>query len=152
METLKLDGREFTGISESLTASQDDYILAHLRLAGAIEILGDILTKRTSEQKAEDLLTQVLVSGRTYLILAGCLTEAGHKWNRLEADRNAAAFAQITDVAEKTAMRQAIVRFIIGFLQLGEPSQKSSPRSSSRNAKGRPTASAAPETSATSHH
>jgi hypothetical protein len=143
METLKLDGRDFTGVTQTLTANQDDYILAHLRLSGAMDILADALGTHTPEKKAELLLTQILLSGRTSYILAGCLTEAGKKWNRAEADRNAAAFQEITDQAEKTAMREAIVQVVIGFFRLGEPSSKSSPKSSSKGAKALRTASAA---------
>lgn len=147
METLKLDGRDFVGISQTLTANQDDYILAHLRLSGAIEVLSDPTNK---EKKAENLLTQILLSGRTHQILAGCLTEVGKKWNRADAERNAAVFAEITAEAEKTAMREAIVRFIIGFFQLGEPSSTSSPNSSNKHGKDRPIARAGRKTSETS--
>jgi hypothetical protein len=146
METLKLDGRDFEGITQNLTASQDDYILAHLRLSGAMDILADAGGKRTPEKKAEELLTQILVSGRTSFVLAGCLTEAGKKWNRAEADRNAAAFAGITDQTEKNAMREAIVSVVIGFFSLGEKSAPNSPKSSNRRAKGSPTANAEAET------
>jgi hypothetical protein len=150
-ESIKLDGRQFAGISQSLTANQDDYILAHLRLAGAIEVLSDIDGKqRTKEQRAEDLLTQILLSGRTHHILAGCLTEVGKTWGRAEADANAARFAGITDVEEKTAMRTSIVKFVIGFFTLGEPSSETSRKSSSRSAKVPPTKNAAPSTSGTS--
>lgn len=150
METLKLDGRDFVGISQTLTANQDNYILAHLRLSGAMDVLADIGGKRTPEKKAEELLTQILLSGRTSYILAGCLTEAGKKWDRAEADRNAGVFAEITDQTEKTAMREAIVRFVIGFFQLGEPSSTSSPKSSNRRAKANRTSSAERATSETS--
>lgn len=135
MDTLKLDGRDFAGISQTLTANQDDYILAHLRLSGAMDILADAGGKRTPEKKAEELLTQILLSGRSSYILAGCLTEAGKKWNRAEADKNAAAFAEITDAAEKTAMREAIVQVVIGFFSLGEKFAPNSPKSSNRRAK-----------------
>jgi hypothetical protein len=152
LETIKLDGRKFQGVSQSLTANQDDYILAHLRLAGAIEVLSDLDgVKRTHEKRAEDLLTRILLSGRTHHILAGCLTEEGKVWNRTEADANAARFASITDVAEKTAMRNSIVQFVIGFFTLGEPSSETSQKSSSRSAKVPPTKNAAPATSETSH-
>src|SRR5712664_4231995 len=121
-ETITLDGRKFRSISQSLTANQDDYILAHLRLAGAIEVMSDLDgVKRTQEQRAEDLLTRILLSGRTHQILAGCLTEDGKVWSRAEADANAERFAEITDVEEKTAMRSSIVKFVIGFFSLGEP-------------------------------
>jgi hypothetical protein len=144
-ETITLDGRKFQGISQALTANQDDYILAHLRLAGAIEVLSDLDgVQRSKEKRAEDLLTQILLSGRTHHILAGCLTEDGKIWSRAEADRNAARFAALTDVAEKTAMRSSIVGFVIGFFSFGEPSSVSSPKSSSPSAKALHTRSAAP--------
>jgi hypothetical protein len=152
-DTITLDGRKFTGITQSLTANQDDYILAHLRLAGAIEVLSDLDGKqRTKEKRAEDLLTQILLSGRTHHILAGCLTEDGNVWSRKEADANAVRFAGITDVGEKMVMRSSIVRFVIGFFSLGEPSSETSQKSSSRSEKVPPTKNAAPSTSATSHH
>jgi hypothetical protein len=153
LDTITLDGRKFTGISQALTANQDDYILAHLRLAGAIEVLSDLDgVTRTKEKRAEDLLTQILLSGRTHHILAGCLTEDGKVWSRKEADANAARFAGLTDIAEKTAMRESIVKFVIGFFSLGATSSESSQKSSSRSAKVPPTKSAAPQTSETSRH
>ncbi len=151
IDAITLDGRKFTGISQSLTANQDDYILAHLRLAGALEVLGDLDSKtRTKEKRAEDLLTQILLSGRTHHILAGCLTEDGKVWNRTEADANAARFAAITDAAEKKAMRGAIVGFVIDFFALGETSSETSRKSSSRSEEVPPTKNAAPSTSGTS--
>jgi hypothetical protein len=152
-ETITLDGRKFAGISQALTANQDDYILAHLRLAGAIEVLHDLDGKeRTKEKRMQDLLTQILLSGRTHHILAGCLTEDGTAWSRASADANAARFAMITDVSEKTSMRTSIVKFVIGFFSSGEPSSKTSQKSSSRSAKVPPTKNAAPSTSGTSRH
>ena len=151
LDDITLDGRKFKGISQSLTANQDDYILAHLRLAGAIEVLEDLDgKKRTLEKRAEDLLTQILFSGRTHHILAGCLTEEGKVWSRQDADANAARFAAITDIPEKTEMRKSIVRFVVGFFTLGEPSSETSRKSSSRSAKVPPTKSAAQATSETS--
>jgi hypothetical protein len=153
LESITLDGRKFHGIAQSLTANQDDYILAHLRLAGAIEVLHGLDGKERSEEKrAEDLLTQILLSGRTHHILAGCLTEEGKTWTRAEADANAARFAAITDVAEKTAMRKSIVGFVIGFFSLGAPSSGTSPKSSNRSGKVPPTKNAAPSSSETLRH
>lgn len=147
-ETITLDGRRFIGTTQQLTANQDDYILAHLRLAGAIEVLGDLDGKtRQREKRAEELLTQIMLTGRTYHILAGCLAEAGKPWSRPEADANAARFAAITDTDEKNLMRASIVRFVIGFFSLGEPSSETSRKSSSRTAKVPLTKSADPKTS-----
>jgi hypothetical protein len=137
METIRLDGREFQGITQELTASQDDYLLGHLRSAGALEIVGDLDKKRTPRKRAEDLLTAVMLAGRTYHVIAGCLTENGKKWTRAEADRNAERFAEIISAEEKQGMRVAITRFVIGFFQLGEPSSMNSPKSSHRKKKGR---------------
>jgi hypothetical protein len=131
-ESIKLDGRTFFSISQSLTANQDDYIYVQLRLAGAVEVLTDLDGKtRTQEQRGEDLLTKLLESGRNFHVLAGCLTEEGRTWNRAEADRNAARFAGITEQEEKAEMRTSIVRFVIGFFSLGEASSETSPKSSS---------------------
>lgn len=153
LESITLDGRKFFGISQALTANQDDYLLAHLRLAGAIEVLSDLDgVARTKEQRAEDLLTRILLSGRTHHILAGCLTEEGKTWNRKDADENAARFAALTDTEEKLAMRKAIVEFVIGFFMLGEPSSGISQKSSSRSGRVHPTKNAAPQTSGTLRH
>jgi hypothetical protein len=150
-DIITLDGRKFHSISQALTANQDDYILAHLRLAGAIEVLHDLDgIQRSKEKRAEDLLTQILLSGKTHHILAGCLTEENKVWNRAEADSNAARFAAITDLAEKTAMRSSIVTFVIGFFSLGEPSSEISPKSSNRSGKVPPTRNEDRKTSGTS--
>jgi hypothetical protein len=151
LETITLDGRNFQGPTQALTANQDDYILAHLRAGGCIEILSDLDgVKRTPEQRAKDLLTQILMSGRTQHILAGSLTEEGKEWTRKEADANAARFGAITDAGEKTLMRSEIVSFVIGFFSLGAPSSQTSQRSSSRSEKVPPTKNEAPSTSETS--
>lgn len=149
METYTLGGQKFiSSINQALTANQDDYLLAHLRLAGALEVLDDLDgKKRTKEKRAEDLLTQILLSGRQFYILAGCLAEEGKTWNRTDADANAARFAMITEQADKVLMRQFIVGFVINFFSLGEPSSKNSRKSSSQSEKDPGTKSAAPQTS-----
>lgn len=150
-DAFRIDGREFQPVSQNLTASQDDYLLAYLRLAGAVEVLTDADGKqREPGKRAEELLTQILLSGRSHHILAGCLTETGKKWTREEADRNAAIFAEITDPAEKGAIRTAIVGFVLSFFSFGEKSPATSRKSSSRKETGRPTGSAAAATSGTS--
>jgi hypothetical protein len=149
---ITLDGREFRGIDHALTAAQDDYLMAHLRLAGAIEVLAEIgsESKRTMQEKSEDLLTRILLSGRAPFILAGALTEIGKKWTREEANKNASIFAEITDQNEKLVMRSSIIGFVLGFFTSGGPSRTTSPESSSPNEKDRPTESAELATSATS--
>jgi len=150
-ETIKLDGREFVGITQSLTSNQDDYVTGHLRRSGANDVLtGGDGKKRTDEERANELLTYILLSGHKHQILAGCLTEVGKKWTREEADRNAQIFGDITSFEEKTLMRTATVRFVVGFFQSGEPSSTSSPKSSSHRGKAHRIASADPATLETS--
>lgn len=151
-ENMKLDGREFTGITQSLTASQDDYLLGHLRQAGALEVLGDIDEKRTPKKRYEDLLTRILLSGRKHYILAGFLTEIGKKWSRVEADQNAAAFAEITEQAQKQAMQTAIVGFVLIFFQQEDRLSKSSRKSSSQAEEGQGTSNGDLVKSANSHN
>lgn len=150
-DTITLDGRKFHGIRQSLTASQDDYILAYLRLSGAIEVMQELDgVKRTVEERAENLLTRILLSGYSAAILSGCLTEEGKEWNRKEADVNAKRFAAITDQAEKISMQQSLVGFVLGFFQYGGTSSETSQKSSSPSGKVLPTKSAAAKTSGTS--
>jgi|GEM_PF-2236967 len=140
----KLDGRVFDGISHSLSANQDDYIVAHLRLAGALEVLQDIDgVKRSPEKRAEDLLTKILLAGKTHYVLAGCLTEEGAKWSRESADRNAERFAALTDPIEKTVMREYVVEFVAVFFSFVARSSTISRKSSRPNGKDRRTKSAA---------
>jgi thymidine phosphorylase len=129
-DTIKIDGRQFHGVTQELSAAQDDFLIGQLRLAGALELLL-AAQKNPEEQKAEALLTQILVSGRAPQILAGVLTEEGKKWTHEEATRNADVFANITNGEDKQAMRMSIVGFVVGFFQyataFAKTSQKSSP-------------------------
>lgn len=150
MEGYKLGGKTFHGISQALTANQNDYLLGHLRLAGCIEVLGDIDEKRTPEKRAEDLLTRILVSGHTPFILAGCLTEDGARWTRESANQNAVLFGEITEVDEQVLMRSSVVDFIVGFFSSGGPFSETSQKSSSPSERVPPTKSAARATSGTS--
>jgi hypothetical protein len=117
-EIITLDGRKFIkGFPHDPdVATQIDYIQAHLRLAGVEKIFNDLDgVQRTKERRPEDMLTQILLSGRTYFILAGFLTEVGKVWSRAEADANAARLAAITDDEEKKAMRASVRDLLIGI-------------------------------------
>ncbi|MGA2299893.1 MAG: hypothetical protein ABSG77_04260 [Candidatus Acidiferrum sp.] len=115
-KTITLDGRKFGGeATGEETADQFEYVEHHLRIALASEISDDLEGVRlTKERSAAHLLTQILLSGRSSDILAGCLTEEGRTWNRAEADANAARFSHITDAEEKITMHRAILEFVIG--------------------------------------
>jgi hypothetical protein len=115
LDTITLDGRKFSGTSLRGT-NQIEYIEHHLRLSGALEVLNDLeCVTRTKERSANDLVTQILFSGRKSFILAGCLTEEGKAWSPSEADANAARFGEITDASEKAAMQSCIVEFATSF-------------------------------------
>lgn len=144
-ETFQLGGREFTSVSQALSAAQDDYILAHLRRSGAMEVLSD--AELPEEKRAEELLTRIMISGETFQVLAGCLTENGKSWSREQAQRNALVFAALTDMESKQAMRGALIRFVLGFFAFGVKSSPTSQKSSGPTAEVPATASAAPATS-----
>jgi len=151
---MKLDGREFIGIDHSITAAQNDYVIGHLRAAGALEVLAGLDLKQTEgsalDRAREDLVTRIFLSGRKSFILAGLLVETGKTWTRVEADRNAGRFDQTTDADDQELMTSAVVRAVIDFFRFAGTSSKSFPRSSSPNAEVPATGSAAPESSASS--
>lgn len=127
---IRLDGRDFEGVSQRVTAAQDDYILYWLGQSGANDVLLRLATGKRAEKSAHELLTTIIGSGMANHIVAGILTERGKKWRRDEAERNAVIFADITDTDEKVAMRQCVVEFVIHFFLLGEASSTTSPKSS----------------------
>lgn len=153
-EKMKLDGRDFSEVDHSITAAQNDYIVGHLRAAGALEALAGLDPSQrdatTIEKPAADFVTRIYLTGRKSFILAGLLTESGKTWTRVEADRNAAKFDQITDVDEISAMAKSIAEIVVIFFQSAGRSLQSSPKSSNRNGEGPGTENADPGTSASS--
>jgi hypothetical protein len=127
---ITIDGRKFHGVTQELSAAQDDYIIGQLRLAGALDLV--LAATKNPEATAEALLTQIMISGRAPFVLAGCLTEDGKQWTFEEAARNAGIFAAITNSDDKQQMRKAILGFVIGFFQYATAfagiSLKSSPQ------------------------
>jgi hypothetical protein len=153
METIKLDGREFRGITQSLSARQDDFILVELRQSGAMEILAALPKDATPAQRdaaSDAMFNKILDSGRKYRLLAGLLTEEGKTWTHGAADRNAERFGDITDTDEKVTMSRELMRLVVLFFRFGAESSTTSPNSSSQSDAAPSTGSAAVETSATS--
>jgi hypothetical protein len=147
-ETIKLDKREFQVVDHALTASQDFYILAHIQSSGAIEVMYDTDGKKRSDRGRSRLVANRLdLSGETFAILAGCLTEVGKKWTRAEAERNAEIFAEITDKEEKRVMRSILTTLVNAFFEQEGKSQRTSPRSSSQSETGLRTGNEAESTS-----
>jgi len=130
-QLITINGRKFHGVTQELSAAQDDYLIGQLRLAGAIEIL--LAAEKNPTQTAESLLTQIMVSGRSPYVLAGCLTEAGKPWTFEDAARNAETFAAVTNSEDKRAMSSAIVGFVVGFFQYATAFAATSRKSSLQN-------------------
>ncbi len=130
---VKLDGRDFAMIDQTITAAQNDYIQGQLALAGVNDLLVAAAGKPPEDVLSayrREFITKILLSGRKANILAGCLVEVGNKWTRAEADRNAARFDDITDPAEIQAMTNSLASIVISFFQSAETFSKTSPRSS----------------------
>jgi hypothetical protein len=152
---MKIDGREFEGTNQQITAAQNDYIIGHLRVAGALEVLAQLDPKHSEEsiEKArEQLVTRIYLSGRKAQILAGVLTEVGKRWSRAEADRNAARFEELTDAEDIQTMTAALVRTVIDFFASVGKSSASSPKSSTPNVADVPNPSADLASSESSVH
>jgi hypothetical protein len=150
---MQLDGREFEAIGQSITAAQNDYVTAQLRLAGAMDLLLGLDPKSSDldlNKVREKFLTQILLSGLKSKVLAGCLTEKGKRWSRDEADRNAVIFDEITDQTEQTTMTQGLVGVVLGFFPYAGRSSETSPKSSSPSEGVQSTGNAEPAISATS--
>ena len=151
---MKLNGRDFSEVDHSITAAQNDYIVGHLRAAGALEALAGLDPEQrdatTIEKPAADFVTRIYLTGRKSYILAGLLTETGKAWTRVEADRNAARFEQIVDVDDIATMGKLIAEIVIIFFQSAGRSLQSSPKSSNRSDEVPDTGNADPATSASS--
>lgn len=156
---IRLGGREFAGVTHDVTAAQEEFLSAHLRRSGALEVLSD--SDIPQSRRAEEMLTRIQLAGATFQILAGCLTEtipaAGDnlpmvrkKWKRAEAERNAAFFADLCDADSRSAIRAEIVGVVLGFLRSAAQSSTTSRNSSALKSEDHATASAAPETTETS--
>ena len=132
LQILTIDGRRFQGVTQELSAAQDDYLIGQLRSAGALDVFL-AAAEDPNDDRAELLLTQLMVSGRSAQVLAGCLTEVGKRWTIEEAQRNAERFASTTKPEDKTAMRTAILGFVLGFFQYALQSEVTSQKSSGPN-------------------
>jgi hypothetical protein len=151
---VKLDGRDFSEVDHSITAAQNDYIIGHLRAAGALEALAGLDPNQRDaaalEKPAADFVTRIYLTGRKSFILAGLLTQVGKPWTRVEADRNAAKFDRIVDLEEIALMGKLIAEIVILFFQSAGRSLRSSPKSSNPSVEVPDTKSADPGTSASS--
>ena len=149
-DTIKLDGRSFQGPAQDLTAARDQYINARLRQTDAYPIIQRI-TPENFERCGQDLLTNIMLRGMSFELLAGLLNEVGRPWSKAEADRNALAFAAITDMSEKFAMQSRLVQFVMFFMESARLSSPSFPSSSNATAADRPIGSAGAATSGSLH-
>jgi hypothetical protein len=151
---MKLDGREFSEVDHSVTAAQNDYIVGHLRAAGALEALAGLDPNQRDataiEKPAADFVTRIYLTGRKSFILAGLLTQVGKTWTRVDADRNAAKFDQVVDLEEIALMGKLIAEIVIVFFLSAGRSLQSFPKSSNPSGEVPDTKRADPATSASS--
>ncbi len=112
-KTITLDGRTFDATAQARACDQIAYIEYQLWCAGVVEIPNDLRpVTREEKRSADEVVTEILLSGRNCYLIAGCLNEQGKLWDRNEADRNASRFAAITDAREKAAMQEFVAGFI----------------------------------------
>jgi len=152
METIKIDGREFHGITESMSARQDDFILTQLRQSGAMEVLAALPKNASTAERdaaSDAMFNKILESGRKYRLLAGLLTEQGKKWSHAQAEANAEHFAELSGTEDKLTMNRELMRLVVLFFRFGAESSTTSPNSSSQSDAAPSTGSAAVETLAT---
>jgi hypothetical protein len=151
---MKLDGREFSDVDQNITAAQNDYVIGHLRAAGALEALAGLDPAQRDvtaiDKPSADFVTRIYLTGRKSFILAGLLTENGKTWTRVEADRNAARFDAITDLEQIAKMGSLISEVVIVFFQSAGTSSPSFRKSSSPSVEVPATKSADPATSESS--
>ena len=154
METITIDGRQFHGITEAMTARQDDFILAQLRRSGSMDVFAALTKDATKEQKeaaSDEMFNRIVESGRKYKLLAGLLTEEGKKWTQADAEANALRFEEVTNTEDKLTMNREVMRHVVLFFRFGAEFSTTSPNSSSQSdAAPVRQESAAVETSATS--
>jgi hypothetical protein len=152
VETIKLDGRNFHGVTEALAAIQDDYVLTQLQRSGVLGLLTHTtaLSDEQREERAIETQARIVESGRKYKLLAGLLTEEGKTWTREDADKNAARFAAITDAEEKLIMGREVLRHVALFFRYETPSSQTFQSSSTQSDADHVTENAAPETLETS--
>lgn len=151
---MKLDGREFSVIDHRLTAAQNDYIQAHLALAGVTDLLVQVSVSKPTEEELgafrRKFITQILLTGQKSFVLAGCLTEKGKKWSRAEAEKNAAIFDDISDPDEVMSMTNSLATIVISFFQSAGTSSLTFPKSSSPSVEDPATESAERKSSGSS--
>ena len=95
-------GLDFELVGDAITTRQDDYLMAHLRRAGVMDVIAT-MKDADAEEKSSELLTRILTSGQKSEILAGLLTESGKKWNRKRAD----ALAESSATRRRTRTRNS---------------------------------------------
>jgi len=99
----RLGGRTFRlDDGKGRTAKHCAYLAGIWREIDAQRILSDVTISET--ERAERALTRIYRSGYAFLLLSACLVEEGKRWDRGEAERNAARFEQIVDEKEQSDM------------------------------------------------
>jgi hypothetical protein len=114
-QPINLDGRVFFIKAAGKTAGQSAYLIGLLREIGVTQFPADI----DHAEKTSRALTRIFRYGFVFRLLAAYLVEKDKPWTHFEAERNAARFEQLTDLAQKAEM-WAIVTAVAGHLCLSD--------------------------------
>ena len=153
MEPIKIDGRNWHGITDALSARQDDWILSQLRRSGAMDVLVLMAKDASKEDRGAagmEMFERIRESGRKFKLLAGLLTEEGKTWTHDSAEKNALRFSEITATEDKLAMNDELMRHVAYFSTFGAGFSTTSPNSLNQKKTVPATENAGVEISATS--
>jgi hypothetical protein len=109
--------RNFVPAAET-TARHDGWMMVQMADAGVLKFIGRELTASV----AQDLIIEVLRSGKREHLLAGALVEQDTPWTPERAIANAEWFASLTDAESKAALGDAFLPCLAGFFLNAMPS------------------------------
>lgn len=143
-KVIDVGGRYFTPATET-SARQDGWLLVQASDAGIMAFAEQVLDEKVAQQ----LIVQILRSGKRGHLLAGVLVEPEHPWTPQNAEANAEYFESITDPAAKAALWDALLPTLVDFFRNAPLSSADSRTVSSEAAaprKRRPKQPVAPST------
>lgn len=141
MQTLTLGGREIQAIeaqNNELTIEQDIFVMNAVKRSG----IGPITMHEgeSPEDFVDRLLTDLVLSGAFFPILAAFLVFEGEEWSVDKSQRDAmVAFLRgLREPDDKAKMRGMIATLMLGFLRGGLSSGATSQSSSAEEAEAPP--------------
>lgn len=140
-ETFTLGGRTFA-LADETTSRQDGWLMVQLEDSGILDLLFKRSAAGASAEPSDEiafarkLITQARRSGKFELIAACVLVEPGVKWSIDEAKKNAEAFGDLTDPAEKVNLALAFANGLSRFFLSASGFSISSPTASAAESTG----------------